>query len=164
MKKIKLIHALASCIFGVFIMIMDGCSKSGDTTTTPSPSCSTAGTTVNTGTSTGGYYSTSIGTDTGKTAFYSYQDFIEFNNTDVNLSVYTVNIQGIYNVGTTAGTILDAGQQSCLDFSYSGTPTASSVAFINGEGYVGKFSDGHIVKFLAINYNSGIGRITYVFQ
>ncbi len=86
----------------------------------------------------------------------SVYDNIYFNNTNLNFSIADSNQAG--------GTILDAGQQSCLDFTYSGTPTANIVAYKKGEGYVGLFKNGHIVKFITISYSGGIALIKYIFQ
>ncbi|HEY8781035.1 MAG TPA: hypothetical protein VIM16_05440 [Mucilaginibacter sp.] len=149
MKRIKLLPALTLCIFGMSIMMMNGCQK--QSTTPPAPTCSNAGTSVNIGGSNGGTYSATVG------IVNNYADLIYFNNTNLNFSI-------LGDSATGDGTIMDVGQQSCLDFSYSGTPTAYTVAYKKGEGYVGKFKDGHIVKFMTISYSGGVALIAYVFQ
>jgi hypothetical protein len=159
MKKIRLIRALACCIFGVCLMLMDGCTKQSTTPTTLL--CSITGTTVNIGTSAGGDYYAIVGIVPDGSNSGSNSELIYFDNRSLN---FFVNTSLYYSPYSGDGTILDVGQQSCLDFSYTGTPIAASVAFKNGEGYVGKFIDGHIVKFIALGYNSGVASITYVLQ
>ena len=148
MKKIKLIPALICCIFMMCIMLMDGCTK--QSTAPTAPVCTTNGTSVNIGSSVGSVFAASVGQVSGVYAN------IYFNNTNLNFSVADSN--------QAAGTILDVGQQTCLDFTYSGTPTANVVAYKKGEGYVGLFKNGHIVKFITISYSGGIALIEYVFQ
>jgi hypothetical protein len=147
MKKIKLMPASVCCIF-VMCMIMDGCTKQN--AASPAKVCTSNGTSVNIGSSVGSVFATSVG-HVG--ALY---ENIYFNNTNLNFTVADSNQQN--------GTILDVGQQTCLDFSYSGTPIANVVAYKKGEGYVGLFKDGHIVKFITISYSGGIALIEYVFQ
>lgn len=146
MKKIKLIPAFVCCIF---MMILDGCTKQS-TTPPAAPVCTTNGTSVNIGSSVGSVFAASVG------HVGTLYETIYFNNTNLNFNIADSNQQN--------GAIVDVGQQSCLDFSYSGTPTANVVAYKKGEGYVGLFKDGHIVKFLTISYSGGIALIEYTFQ
>lgn len=148
MKKIKLLRMVVCCIFMTLMTMMNGCTKQN--TTPPAPTCSTAGTSVNIGSSVGSVFAASVG------KVGSSYDNIYFNNTNLNFYIADGN--------QVNGTILDVGQQSCLDFSYSGTPIANTVAYKKGEGYVGLFKDGHIVKFITISYSGGIALIEYVFQ
>jgi len=148
MKKIKLIPALVCCISVMCITLMDGCTK--QSTTPAAPVCTTNGTSVNIGGSNGSVYAASVGQVSG------VYDNIYFNNTNLNFYIADSNQAN--------GTILDAGQQSCLDFTYSGTPTANTVAYKKGEGYVCLFKDGHTAKFITISYSGGIALIEYVFQ
>ncbi len=148
MKKIKLIPALVCSVFMMCIVIIAGCTKQN--TNSPAPTCTTTGTSVNIGSSVGSIYAADVG------QVGSVYDIIYFNNTNLNFTVADNN--------QAAGTIQDVGQQSCLDFSYSGTPIANVVAYKKGEGYVGLFKNGHIVKFITISYSGGIALIEYVFQ
>jgi hypothetical protein len=148
MKKNKLVPAIIGCIFSMCLLIMDGCTKQNSTPAVPT--CATNGTSVNIGTSAGSTYATSVG------LVASIYDNISFNNTNLDFSVVDSN--------NAIGAIMDVGQQSCLDFSYSGTPSANVVAYKKGEGYVGLFKNGHIVKFITLSYSGGIALIEYVFQ
>jgi hypothetical protein len=149
MKKIKLIPVFVCCIFMICMTIMGGCTKQS-TTPPAAPVCTTNGTSVNIGSSVGSVFAASVG------QFGSLYETIYFNNINLNFYIADSNQQN--------GTILDVGQQSCLDFSYSGTPIANVVAYKKGEGYVGLFKDGHIVKFRTISYSGGVVLIDYVFQ
>jgi hypothetical protein len=134
------------------MVIMDGCTKQN--TAPPAPTCTATGTSVNIGSSVGSIFAASVGQTGAGTGSLYYT--IYFNNTNLNFSIQDSNYAN--------GTILDVGQQNCLDFSYSGTPIANTVAYKKGEGYVGLFKNGHIVKFIAISYSGGIALIEYVFQ
>jgi len=122
------------------------CTKPA-TTTPATVTCSNPGTSVNIGGSAGGvYYATVSGADN-----------IMLDNTVLNLSVTSPPFN-------TVETIMDAGVQTCPDFSYSGTPSASAVAYKKSHGYVGKFADGHIVKFVTTSYSGGVALIAYIYQ
>lgn len=126
---------------------------------TPNP-CNTSGTAVNIGSTSGGTFSTSVGTVACPLG--SIIESIYFDNTDLN---FWVGSSFASNCPTTSGQgILDAGVQSCLDFTYSGTPAAAKVAFAVGHGYVGQFNHGHIVKFIAKSYTNGKASIEYILQ
>jgi hypothetical protein len=148
MKRNKLIPALVCPFLMICMMVMDSCTKQN--TTPAAPVCTNTGTSVNIGSSVGSVFAASVGHV--NSLYYT----IYFNNTNLNFYIADSN--------QVNGTILDVGQQSCLDFSYSGTPIANAVAYKKGEGYVGLFKDGHIVKFNAISYSGGIALIEYVFQ
>lgn len=130
------------------MMVTGSCTKQN--TTPPAPTCTNPGTSVNIGSSVGSVFAATVGHV--NSLYYT----IYFNNTNLNFYIADNN--------QATGTILDVGQQSCLDFSYSGTPIAGVVAYKKGEGYVGVFKDGHIVKFIAKSYSGGIALIAYVFQ
>jgi hypothetical protein len=148
MKKIKMMPALVCSILIMCIITINGCVKQN--TAPAAKVCTANGTSVNIGSSVGSVFAASVG------SAGSVYDNIYFNNTNLNFSVSDSN-QAI-------GTILDVGQQNCLDFTYSGTPTANVVAYKKGEGYVGLFKNGHIVKFITISYSGGIALIEYVYQ
>jgi hypothetical protein len=133
-------------ILSGFALFNSGCQK---TTPTPAPAtttCSNPGTSVNIGGSAGGFY----------TAQVASSGSIGLDNTNLNLSILSTPAAN--------GTIMDTGIQNCPDFSYSGTPTASQVAYKKGHGYVGKFNDGHIVKFVTTSYSGGVALIAYIYQ
>ena len=174
--KTKLKFILACCIFSAYIMTMDGCKKKDSTVTVPTPPpCTVSGTNVNIGSTAGGAFSQNVATVSGydPTCTFcvqnypiggSHTDGIWFDNTSLNFSIGETSSTPCSCGGLGGSTIMDVGAQTCLDFTYSGTPTASTVAYKNGDGYVGKFTDGHIVKFIAGAYNSGWASITYIFQ
>ena len=142
-------------------MIMGSCNK--DT----KPTCSISGTNVNIGSTTGGFFyqvvSPTLTCNYSWGGSTNYYDEVGFDNTSFNFTVGgTSSSPG--DCAPTNGTIMDVGAQTCLDFSYSGTPTANAVSYIDGHGYVGKLADGHTVKFIAATYGSGSVNITYIFQ
>lgn len=149
MKRIKLIPTLVCPLLMICLITMDSCTKQ-NAAAPPVPTCTDNGTSVNIGSSVGSVFAASVGRV--NSLYYT----IYFNNTNLNFYIADSNQAN--------GTILDVGQQSCLDFSYSGTPIANVVAYKKGEGYVGVFKDGHIVKFIAKSYSGGIALIEYVFQ
>ena len=134
-------------------------------------SCTTNGTTVNIGSTSGGTYSTDVatfqanfpGTTTANSGcnYYcsGYTDIVKFDNTNLNFSAQTTN-----SCCTNNCFIMDVGVQTCLNFTYSGTPSALIVAYAQSHGYVANFSDGHIVKFIANSYYNGSVNISYIFQ
>jgi hypothetical protein len=126
---------------------------------TPTP-CNLSGTPVNIGSTAGGTFSTSVGTVSCPLG--SIIESIYFDNTNLN---FWVGSSFASNCPATSGQgILDAGVQTCLDFTYSGTPSAAKVAFTAGHGYVGQFNHGHIVKFIAKSYTNGKASIDYIVQ
>lgn len=149
MKKVALIIAL----YVICSIEMDGCKKQNSDSS--ASSCTISGTSVNIGGSAGNSYFIALGGSAGSTFNYLY-----FDNTDLNFYLYeTVN-----GYNSNGSYIMDVGQQSCLSFSYSGTPTATYVAYKKGEGYAGVFKDGHTVKFITTSYSGGIALISYVYQ
>jgi len=111
-----------------------------------SSSCATSGTVVNIGNPAGGGYSETVST--------GY--LIGFDNVTLDFI--------IIQPGSADGSITDVGGEGCLTFSDSVTTTAASAVYAPGHGYVGKYQDGHIVKFIAGAFNGGIVTINYIFQ
>jgi hypothetical protein len=130
MKNSKLKSIFACCIFFLFIIITYSCKKSSNPSPAPTPICSTTGTSANLG---GFHNSVNVGGN----------DYLTFS---------FINSSPFFSLGT--GEISDAGSQTCLDFTYSITSNASDVPYSNGHGYVGTFTDGHTVKFIAGNYDT----------
>jgi hypothetical protein len=147
MKKAVLIIAF----LGICSLIVNSCKKQSSNSTTPS--CPVTGTTVNIGGSAGTSYFIYLG-NSG-----SSDDYLYFDNTDLNFYLYET-LNGFNSNGSY---IVDVGQESCLNFSYS-TPTASLVAYKKGEGYAGVFKDGRTIKFYTISYSGGVALISYVYQ
>jgi hypothetical protein len=135
-SKLKFIFLISSM---VCIIITNSCKKSSSSSSTPTPTCSTTGTSANDGVSPS---SVNVGGS----------DWLEFFNSSQSFHC--------------TGTMLDAGTQTCLDFTYSGTSTSATAPYTNGHGYVGTYTDGHIVKFIAGAYNSGnqTVNISYVYK
>lgn len=153
-------------------LFFSSCTKTNTPATSTTPTCTINGTSVNIGSSVGGTYNASIGAVSAPAACssttLSHHDLISFSNVTLNLTVFgnpdytgyaacNANIIG-------SGQIMNAGPQTCLDFSYTGTPSAPSVSYIYGDGYVALFPDGHTVKFIAGLYSGGLGNVTYIFQ
>jgi len=132
----------------ILVVIVSSCTKTNNSNSTNSTSCKTTGTTANIGGSNGSTYGFNVSSPS--------DEQIQFDNINGNFNIQNTSL------GTVGyGTIMDVGPQSCLDFTYSGTPTAKTVAEIDGHGYVGIFLDGHIIKFIAGTYNQGIISVTY---
>ena len=130
-------------------IVISSCTKANNSaTTTPTTTpCTVNGTSVNIGGSAGNIYAVGVGPS----------NTVYLNNINLNISISS-------GPNSTYGTIMSVGKQTCLDFTYSGTPFASNVAYATGVGYVGQFADGHIVKFIAGGYSNGVGNIDYIFQ
>lgn len=142
-------------IIACLLIILMSCAK--EDTSIP---CNISGTSVNIGSTAGGTFSASVGTVSCPLG--SIIESIYFDNTNLNFwvgSSYASNCPA-----TTGQGILDAGVQTCLDFAYSGSPSATQVAFAAGHGYVGQFKHGHIVKFIAKSYTNGKANIEYKLQ
>ena len=147
-----------STIFSVVLLSLTGlfygCKKSSN-----SASCNVTGTTVNIGNANGGTYGISFlnpipGIDDNS-------DWLSFDNT--NLNFFTSGF-ACYTCNGSNGYIVDAGNQSCLNFSDSvSTSSPQLVAYVEGHGYEGKFPDGQKIKFIAGEYANGIVTITYIF-
>jgi len=154
--KTKLLRIVAPAIIALAGTIVLSCTQSSNNNATPKTTpCTTSGTTVNIGASAGGSYSVEVGEVVIQNSNFSEE--VLLNNTNLNLS-----ITGGENGST--GKIMSAGAQSCLDFTYTGTPAAPEVALGVGAGYVGQFPDGHIVKFIVNSYHDGVANISYIFQ
>jgi len=170
MKIMSFTTFIVIALVGLFF---SSCTKTNTpaSSTTPPP-CTINGTSVNIGGSTGGTYNASVGAVSAPSACgsasLSHHDVIIFNNTNANLSIsgnqdYTGYAAcNVNQIGS--GQIMNVGPQTCLNFTYTGTPTATTVSYSYGNGYVGLFPDGHTVKFIAGLYNGGLGNVTYIFQ
>src|ERR1019366_7569064 len=146
MKAKLLITVLTFLSVSALVSVtVSSCKKSNNST-----HCSNSGTAINIGSTTGGNFSQDVvtnlpylicGTDTVTVSIsgnaYVHNDYISFDNTTSNFSVSDDCGLGCY------GLIMDVGSKSCANFSYSGTITASVVAYKSGHGYVGIFPDGH---------------------
>ena len=76
-----------------------------------------------------------------------------FDNKNLNFSVPTAVVK-------------DFGQQNCLDFTYSGTTISYIQANVFapehvGHGYVGKYQNGQIIKFIVDSFQQGIVYLNY---
>lgn len=140
---------------------MISCTKTAEDAPTPVP-CKISGTSVNIGSTSGGNFSEQVSTGP-ECPYTSIREYIYFNNITLNFSIETSNATGCPK-STSGQGILDAGLQTCLDFTYSGSPSATNVAFVAGHGYVGQFRHGHIVKFIAKSYTNGKVNIEYKMQ
>jgi hypothetical protein len=155
MKEIILITSEKFRIIICLLLIMVCCTKED----TPNP-CNISGTPVNIGSTAGGTFSANVGTVSCPLG--SIIESIYFDNTALN---FWVGSSFASNCPTTSGQgILDAGVQTCLNFTYSGSPSAAKVSFAAGHGYVGQFNHGHIVKFIAKSYTNGKASIEYILQ
>ncbi|HEX7414205.1 MAG TPA: hypothetical protein VF411_09180 [Bacteroidia bacterium] len=164
MKVVKTIF-IGSLFFAVVgITISYGCKKK-------TTACSTTGTSVNIGSTGGGGFSQNVSSTLqctytlsyNPTQTVTYNDVLSFDNTTLNFTCSgspTTSTAACAGVG---GTIMDVGAQTCLS-NVSGNPTANTVAYTNGHGYIAKYPDGHTLKFIAGTYASGSVSVSYLFQ
>ena len=150
MKKIL---NLVTVIAIIGLAAFSSCTKSSDSPTPSvpgnSPTCNVTGTTVT--------LSILINPITGAVA--SYVTSNGYDEVDYNY------LNGFYiHNGVITGYIVDVGLQTCLNFSNTVFNDSEFVAYFQGHGYEGKFTDGTIVKFIAGANNNGIIPVTYIFN
>ena len=162
------VTAMASLSFLIVAcLVVTSCSKKKTAPAVVAVLCADAGTDLHIGSNTtSGNVETTIMNVTDCelcTEYGSHNDAIGFDNVSLDLYIGN-NWNSCTCPGSLAGKLIDAGPQSCPDFTFTGTPVAEAVAYTTGHGYVGIFHDGHTIQFVAGTFSNGMATISYIFK